>query len=76
MLKRVGFKGRGGTSSLPVFDKVKEMKLRPHGMIFLTDMMTDFPAERPPYPVLWVSVDSDVTAPFGETIRITLDQEA
>lgn len=72
VLKRIEFKGRGGTSFRPVADKIKELRLQPHGLIYCTDGMGDF-FEKPPYPVLWAMTDTSVTPPFGETINITLD---
>jgi predicted metal-dependent peptidase len=63
--------GGGGTEFGPVFDYLDENGISPHSLIFLTDMYGSFPEEEPPYPVLWVST-SRMTAPFGETIPITM----
>ncbi len=64
-------KGGGGTDFRPVFEWVGSNGLSPVCLIYLTDLCcANFPAP-PSYPVLWVT-DSRRTAPFGETVRITL----
>ena len=65
------FKGRGGTSFVPVFN---DMELRGLGnnvaiLIYLTDLCGTFPTRAPEYPVLWVSTD-DAKIPFGSKILI------
>lgn len=64
------FKGRGGTSTLPVFKLVEEKHLPTDLLIYFTDMCVDFPPKKPPYPVLWVSVTDQETAPFGTVLSI------
>lgn len=62
--------GFGGTDLRKLFERVEEHDdLQPSCMIVLTDLDTPFPAEEPPYPVLWVCVSAQV-APFGEVIYI------
>lgn len=63
------FTGGGGTSHVPVFEEIKERNLTPRVVICFTDMYTEFPDEKPNYPVLWLSTTDEV-APFGRTIRI------
>ncbi len=65
-------KGGGGTDFRPAFDWVTENGITPACFIYLTDLCCDSYPEGPEYPVLWVT-DSRRTAPFGETIRITLE---
>lgn len=63
-------KGFGGTDMRKVFERVDELGIDPACMIFLTDLDTPFPAEEPPYPVLWVCVNQHGTAPFGDVVFI------
>jgi predicted metal-dependent peptidase len=65
-------KGRGGTDFRPAFEWGAEKDLTPACLIYLTDLCCDSFPEAPDYPVLWVT-DSRRTAPFGETIRLSLD---
>lgn len=67
---QVKITGRGGTSFRPPFDYLAERNITPSLLIYLTDMEGDFPAEPPPYPVLWVSTSKNLTAPFGTTIYL------
>lgn len=60
--------GRGGTSFIPVFEKVEELGITPPILVYLTDLMGSFP-EEPNYPVLWVS-SCDGHIPFGDKILI------
>ena len=64
-------KGGGGTDFRPAFEWVAENDLAPACLIYLTDLCCDSFPEVPDYPVLWVT-ESRRTAPFGETVRITL----
>jgi predicted metal-dependent peptidase len=52
-MKKLQFKGGGGTAFEPIFDKVKEMKMQPELLIYLTDAWGSFPQKQPMYPVLW-----------------------
>jgi predicted metal-dependent peptidase len=66
-------KGGGGTDFKPVFKHVDEMyytEETPPVLVFFTDGYGDFPSYEPPYPVIWVMIDSDVQAPFGKQIEI------
>ena len=65
-------KGGGGTDFRPVFDWVTRNDIAPVCLIYLTDLRCDSFPEPPEYPVLWVT-DSRLTAPFGETVRISLE---
>lgn len=64
-------KGGGGTYMPAIFDKLDQEAIRPDALIILTDMYTDF-GDPPGYPVIWVAT-SDIVAPFGETIRIQVN---
>lgn len=65
-------KGGGGTDFRPAFQWVRENQLEPACLVYLTDLCCHSYPEPPEYPVLWVT-DSRRTAPFGETVQITLD---
>lgn len=60
--------GRGGTSFVPPFEYLRENNEYPTLMIYLTDLEGSFPETPPPYPVLWVSTNKSIKAPFGTTI--------
>jgi predicted metal-dependent peptidase len=64
--------GGGGTSFVPVFKKVEELGITPALLIYFTDGYGTFPDEPPPYPVIWVMTE-DVTPPFGEVVKVEMD---
>ena len=66
-------RGGGGTDFRPAFDWVAEQAEQPACMIYLTDLYGSFPQEPPPYPVLWISTERDMQAPFGETVYLEPD---
>jgi predicted metal-dependent peptidase len=65
-------KGGGGTDFRPVFEWVERSNIAPVCLIYLTDLCCTSYPEVPDYPVLWVT-ESRRTAPFGETIQISVD---
>jgi len=56
--------GGGGTDFTPCFNWLAEHGIRPHKLIFLTDLYGAFPESEPEYPVIWASTGSQ-HAPFG-----------
>jgi predicted metal-dependent peptidase len=66
-------KGGGGTDFRPVFSWVEKEGIDPACLVYLTDGMGTYPEQPPPYPVLWV-MTTDVQAPFGEIIKIQMEQ--
>jgi len=71
--KRVqtNFKGRGGTSFIPVFKYIKDKKLKTDLLIFFTDLAGDQEqCKKPPFPVLWVATVSAQKMPFGHVISL------
>jgi predicted metal-dependent peptidase len=71
--KRVqtNFKGRGGTSFLPVFKYIKEKKVKTDLLVFFTDLYGDQEqCKKPSYPVVWVTPGSAQKMPFGHVISL------
>lgn len=67
--------GGGGTSFVPAFEWVTSQGEDPCCLVYLTDLLGAFPAEEPPYPVLWVVPDLTgkylaypPSVPFGEVV--------
>lgn len=70
-IRREGRKGGGGTSFIPVFDKINEMGLDVECLAYLTDGHGDFPATAPGFPVIWGSIDKKPEEyPFGDVVEI------
>ena len=61
--------GGGGTSFVPVFEKLEELGIEPACLVYLTDLEGSFPKEAPPYPVLWATTQPELAVPFGEKVR-------
>lgn len=61
----------GGTSFVDAIKRAEEMDVPPICMIFLTDLEGRFPANPPPFPVLWVTI-VEHEAPFGEVLFLEL----
>jgi len=66
-----GVGGGGGTSFVPVFDRLNEMGVVPDMLVYFTDGYGTFP-EEPRYPTIWASI-TDHTYPFGEVVRVEID---
>lgn len=70
-IRAKGAPGGGGTSFVPVFDKIDELGLELDALVYLTDGQGTFPAEAPRYPVIWGSTFMPESHyPFGEVVRI------
>ncbi|MEF3279558.1 MAG: VWA-like domain-containing protein [Elusimicrobiota bacterium] len=69
-LHRVYFKGGGGTDFNPVFKIIREKRLNPDLLIYLTDGEGDYPEFRPPYPVLWI-LTKNYNVPWGNKLVIS-----
>lgn len=72
-LKNIKFEGQGGTSHIPVFEKIKELRLEPELFIGLTDGYTDIPERKPRYPILWALTSENAELPWGKQIYIDVD---
>jgi predicted metal-dependent peptidase len=59
--------GGGGTDFRPCFDWIEENAVRPHMVVFLTDLYGTVPTEIPAYDVIWASTGSR-KAPFGRLV--------
>jgi predicted metal-dependent peptidase len=67
------FRGRGGTSFVPVFEWLEQQMakgMRPDALFFFTDLCGNFPDKAPCYPVAWLAFDRDLKPPFGQVIRV------
>lgn len=69
---------RGGTSHVPVFEKLYELKGddRPCTVICFTDLMTDFHNKKPDFPVLWcvLEEDSGYEIPYGKKVVVKAEK--
>jgi predicted metal-dependent peptidase len=68
-VREKGAPGGGGTSFVPVFERIEKLGLDPDMLVYLTDMYGTFPKEAPDYPVIWGSIGGK-EAPFGEMVFI------
>jgi len=75
-LDKLQMKGGGGTDFRPVFEKVKELKLQPELLIYLTDAYGSFPEKQPQYPVLWCVTAEDGMSwiPWGQKVLMPNDK--
>jgi predicted metal-dependent peptidase len=67
-------KGGGGTSFVPVFDRIRERRMKVRLLVYFTDLQGTFPTQKPPYPVIWC-VPEDVLGnaprpPFGKVLPV------
>jgi predicted metal-dependent peptidase len=68
-------RGGGGTSFVPVFDRVAEyaaLGWRPEAVVYLTDLDGTFPPDPPDVRTIWIVQPQDAhkTAPFGEVLPV------
>lgn len=68
---RSTIKGRGGTDFNPPFDYLKQERIDPDAILYLTDGYGNFPPAPPKAPVLWC-MTTEVVPPWGERIQIEL----
>jgi predicted metal-dependent peptidase len=64
--------GRGGTSFVPVVEEIEKLGLDIPCLVYLTDGYGTFPDSPPDYEVLWI-MTTDQKAPFGEIVRMEMD---
>jgi len=71
-LRRLKIKGGGGTSHLPVFEWFKQHRMVPDLLVALTDLHSEVPKQRPPFPVLWcVNQDHGPGPGWGKIVVIS-----
>jgi predicted metal-dependent peptidase len=70
-IKNIQVKGGGGTSFIPVFDKLK--KNGTNLLIYLTDGYGDFP-DREYVKTIWAITHSEIDLPFGKKIVVRIDE--
>lgn len=69
-IRRKGGPGGGGTSFIPVFDKINEEGLSPECLVYLTDGLGSFPNVAPSYPVIWGNIYPSSKYPWGDVVDI------
>jgi predicted metal-dependent peptidase len=70
-LRRLKIQGGGGTSHLPVFEWFKKNRMFPDLLVALTDLQSEFPPQRPPFPVLWCVTEDHGPGPgWGKIVVI------
>jgi predicted metal-dependent peptidase len=69
------FKGRGGTSFVPVFDHIAEKRVETDLLVYFTDLCGTFPDHAPRYPTLWVTIDANMKAPWGDVLVLDRKQQ-
>jgi len=69
-LRAKGAPGGGGTSFIPVFEKIDEEGLTPEALVYLTDGLGCFPQQAPNYPVIWGNIYQGSKYPWGEVVDI------
>lgn len=67
--------GGGGTSFVPVFEWIEQNSVQPDALIYLTDGLGQFPAEKPSYPVLWGAILKGIAYPFGDVVMIPTEKK-
>lgn len=65
--------GGGGTSFVPVFDKIHELGIEPDALVYLTDGEGKFPKVAPLYPVLWGHMNTrQIKYPWGDVVDVPI----
>ena len=64
-LKNVKFKGRGGTSHIPVFEYIDKNIKKLDVVICVTDGYSEYPEKKPKYPVIWLLTEDHKEPPWG-----------
>lgn len=72
-ISKIKFRGNGGTHIPVVFDHFNRPENRPQVLIIFSDMESALPTQKPPYDVIWISVNnSRFKAPFGRSIYVNV----
>lgn len=67
--------GGGGTDFRPVFDHLVENRVNPDYCVFFTDGYGAF-GDEPNLNVLWVLTNLDVQPPFGDVVRVDVENNS
>jgi predicted metal-dependent peptidase len=70
-------RGGGGTDFAPVFSHLLEKRIKPDYCVFFTDGYGNFgddPTNQ--FKVLWVITNQEVQPPFGDVVRVAVDNES
>jgi hypothetical protein len=77
-LDQVDMIGGGGTSSLPVFDYLKEHQVQADLLVYFTDLYIDFPHEKPANvtDMVWAVINNEnpQEVPFGEIVHVEIPE--
>jgi predicted metal-dependent peptidase len=77
-LDQVDMIGGGGTSSLPVFDYLKEHNVQADLLVYFTDLYIDFPPEKPENvtDMVWAVINNESAdeVPFGEIVHVEVPE--
>lgn len=65
-----GAPGGGGTSFVPVFDRIAELGIEPDALVYLTDGMGSFPGQAPSFPVIWGNIYEGSKYPWGDVVDV------
>jgi predicted metal-dependent peptidase len=71
-LYRRKLKGGGGTSFIPVFERIEQDGDPIDTLIYFTDLLGSFPAQAPGYPVIWASINPGYKPPWGDLVDVPL----
>lgn len=70
-ISKINFRGCGGTHIPCVFEHIEKTGMTPQVLIIFSDMESQIPTKKPPYDVIWISVNnSRFKQPFGRCIHI------
>ena len=75
--KLPALQGGGGTDFAPVFEHLISKRIKPDYCVFFTDGYGNFgddPTKH--FNVLWVITNQTVTPPFGDVVRVNVDNES
>jgi predicted metal-dependent peptidase len=75
--KLPALQGGGGTDFAPVFEHLISKRIKPDYCCFFTDGFGNFgndPSAH--FKVLWVITNQEVTPPFGDVVRVNVDNES
>lgn len=63
-------KGGGGTAFGPAIDAAERLDEPPCCLVYLTDLCGEHRPQAPEMPLLWVSTEPTMTAPYGEVVSL------